>query len=396
MSWRSLDLTTKASAPLAIFAPSGYAYEAEGTKHVVFQGSNGDFESDAQLHEIWCETGDDWNHVNLTVDSGAPPASFFPSGYAYEEERTQHAIYSGDTLNTGDLGKIYEIYWGADDQKHWNDLTSAGGFGPSTNPPIGYDFGGNQIIVFRTNDGHVWVGERGLTGNWQHYDLNARYGVTAIANEPPTAFAQFDPVTNFTYIHILFYSANGQIHRFQGSGEAWIYQNVSQYAESAPPAADRPSGFSYNGGALYIVYRSNDGNINILRRGDPNISPNWEWGLLSGTQGAPTATPGTLPTAYVFAFDNTTHVDYADSAGDIHEIWSSDGLEWNWNPLTQNYGGPSAISSLAAYTFAKDNSQHIIYTGVDHHIWELQWTPGLREFGPLPNGGTIRPFDRRK
>jgi hypothetical protein len=55
MSWlragrRPLDLTLPASAPLAIFAPSAYAYLVEVTKHVVFQGSNEDFEGDTQLN----------------------------------------------------------------------------------------------------------------------------------------------------------------------------------------------------------------------------------------------------------------------------------------------------------------------------------------------------------
>ena len=47
--WRPLDLTLPASAPLAIFAPSAYAYLVEVTKHVVFQGSNEDFEGDTQI-----------------------------------------------------------------------------------------------------------------------------------------------------------------------------------------------------------------------------------------------------------------------------------------------------------------------------------------------------------
>jgi hypothetical protein len=404
--WRPLDLTLKASgAPLALFSPSAYAYEFEGTKHVVFQGSNGDFEGDQQIHELWCETGDAWTHVDLTTSTNpeAPSASFVPSGYAFEEERTQHAIYAGtsDQANT-----IYEIYWGTDDTKYSNNLTTAGGFGPSIAPPRGYDFGGVQYVVFRTTDGHVWVAERnaaasGYTPHWQSYDLNARYQdqMPAVAADTPTAFAQLDPINNYTFIHILYWSADGQIHRFYGSGEAWTYENVSQNAGPAPLAADQPSGFCYQGTKLFITYRSNDGHINILTNPNPFTQYTWLYGTLtgtggtlSGTGGAPLATPGTIPTGYVFPYDDTLHVDYADLAGNVHEVWSADSLEWNWNPLTQNYGGSPAISTLSAYTFAKDNTQHIVYNGDDHHIWELQWSPGFRYIPPF---GGIFPFKRK-
>lgn len=409
--WRPLDLTLQASgAPAAIFSPSAYAYLVEGTKHVVFQGSNEDIEPDTQIHELWCEASSDaWTHVNLTTSTNpeAPPASGVPSGYAFEEEQTQHAIYAGNTLSTSDQGKIYEIYWGTDDTKNSNTLTTAAGFGPSVNSPMGYDFGGVQHVVLTTTDSHVWVAERnaaasGYTPSWKSYDLNARYQdqMPAVAADTPTAFAQLDPVNNYTFVHILYWSPDGQIHRFYGSGEAWTYENVSQNAGPAPLAADRPSGFCYQGETLFIIYRSNDGHINILRYPNPFTEYTWFYGTLtgtggtlSGTGGAPLA--GTIPTGYVFPYDNTIHVDYADTAGNVHEIWSADSWEWNWNPLTQNFGGSTAISNLSAYTFAKDNTQHIVYTGDDHHIWELQWAPGVI-YRPVGGpGGGILPFKRK-
>jgi hypothetical protein len=88
------------------------------------------------------------------------------------------------------------------------------------------------------------------------------------------------------------------------------------------------------------------------------------------------AAASTTPTGYLFPYDNSLHVDYIDTAGRVNEMWSSDGLAWHWNPLSQNYGGLLPVSDLSAYTFAKDNSQHIVYTTNNHHIWELVYTPG--------------------
>jgi hypothetical protein len=71
------------------------------------------------------------------------------------------------------------------------------------------------------------------------------------------------------------------------------------------------------------------------------------------------------------------HIDYVDVNGQINELWSSNGIEWHWNPLTQHYGGLPPVTVLSAYTFAKDNSQHVVYTANNHHIWEFEWTPGV-------------------
>jgi hypothetical protein len=48
---------------------------------------------------------------------------------------------------------------------------------------------------------------------------------------------------------------------------------------------------------------------------------------------------------------------------------------WNLNDLTARTGAPRAISQPTAYLFAGQNTQHVVYTSVDHHVLELWWSP---------------------
>jgi hypothetical protein len=269
MGWRAIDLTSSAKAPLAVLAPSGYAYEAEGTQHVLYQGF-ANSNADKQIHELWSADQVAWNHTPLFKDIDAKPASGPPSGYAFAGEGTQHAIYAGDTTSPSDDGNIYEIYWQSGD-KTPNNLTVAAHLKPVARTPKGYDFNG-QVIVFEGRDGHVWVAQRGTTGDWKSYDLTSRYNVPVVTALPPTAFKQVDPVTKHTFVNILFASPDGDVHRFLGSGDAWSYENITMNAVRAPPASDSPSGFADQEGVVFVVYRSADQNLYLLKNSAGGIS----------------------------------------------------------------------------------------------------------------------------
>ncbi len=241
-------------------------------------------------------------------------------------------------------------------------------------------------------DGHVWVAERGTSGDWNAYDLTSRYNVPVVAADTPTAFKQVDPITHYTFVNILFMSADGDVHRFLGSGEAWTYENITQNATRAPPAFESPLGFSDELGVAFVTYKSSDQNIYLLKNTTIGISEPWgEPGRITGIEGSPLAALATSLTGYLFPYDNSLHVNYVDVDGLINEIWSGDGLEWHWNPLTQNYGGLPSVSGLSAHAFAKDNTQHVLYTAANHHIWEYEWTPREIIVHPRPRPtGPIR------
>ena len=65
MGWHYKDLTNITGAPLAFALPTGYAFDAYGTRHVTYVGI------DQHVHELWWNTGG-WHHKDLTVAAGLP------------------------------------------------------------------------------------------------------------------------------------------------------------------------------------------------------------------------------------------------------------------------------------------------------------------------------------
>jgi hypothetical protein len=66
-------------------------------------------------------------------------------------------------------------------------------------------------------------------------------------------------------------------------------------------------------------------------------------------------------------------VIYKGVAGHVHELWS-DGNGWHANDLTAATGAPDAAGgTIAAYAFESQATEHVIYAGVDRHLYELWW-----------------------
>jgi hypothetical protein len=105
MSWHHNDLTVAASAPLpgAVSGLSAYAFEDQDTQHIIYVGR------DFHINELWWDSNG-WHHNDLTAATGAPlPAvDSITSAYAFEDQGTQHVIYVGQDDH------INELWWAAD------------------------------------------------------------------------------------------------------------------------------------------------------------------------------------------------------------------------------------------------------------------------------------------
>ena len=152
-SWHHHDLTTAAGgAPLPASNPTGYAFDAQGTQHVVYLAT------DAHIHELWWDSNG-WHHNDLTAAAGsAPLASSDPVGYAFNAQRTQHVVY----VTSNPAGHIIELWWDSNGWHH-NDLTVAAGTAPSAaDRPAGYVFSRQNtqhVVHFAADDqgidGHI-------------------------------------------------------------------------------------------------------------------------------------------------------------------------------------------------------------------------------------------------
>ena len=145
--WRHSDLTAASQAPAANGEPTNYTFEAQGTQHVNYLGTDG------HVHELWWDYENGWQHNDLTYRTSAPLGGL-PSGYVFTSQGTQHVVYRGTE------GHIHELWW---DNSGWhhNDLSMgapdalmAGG------DPTGYEFipnvgQGSQHIIYASRDHHV-------------------------------------------------------------------------------------------------------------------------------------------------------------------------------------------------------------------------------------------------
>jgi hypothetical protein len=106
--WHHNDLTAATGAPLiaSLFSvPVAYVFDGQGTQHVLYQAT-GTPDTDGHVHELWWNSNG-WHHNDLTVATGAPLANVdsCPQGYAFEAQGTQHVVYSPTDQ------RVIELYW---------------------------------------------------------------------------------------------------------------------------------------------------------------------------------------------------------------------------------------------------------------------------------------------
>ncbi len=141
--WHHADLTAATGAPAAKAGPCAYMFNAQGTQHVDFVGT------DNHIHELWWDNNG-WHHADLTAATGAPAPVGTPVGYVFDPQGTQHIDYRGTDNH------IHELWW---DNNGWHhaDLTAATGAPAATAGPCAYMFNaqGTQHVDFVGTDNHI-------------------------------------------------------------------------------------------------------------------------------------------------------------------------------------------------------------------------------------------------
>ena len=97
--WHTDDLTATVGAPGSPWSVSGYAFEAQGTQHVIVDADH--------IVELWSDR-DGWHTDDLTTALGAPLSGGNGAvGYAFDAQGTQHVVYVGRNDR-----HIHELWWG--------------------------------------------------------------------------------------------------------------------------------------------------------------------------------------------------------------------------------------------------------------------------------------------
>jgi hypothetical protein len=291
-----------------------------------------------------------WHHHDLIPDATGGPvqtadASYLrPFGYAFDQQGTQHVLYQGKVGGGAD-GHIHELWWDGSSKWHHHDHTADLGH-PVSHNPFGYEFsgpwGGQQFIVYAAVDGQIrelrWDAH---DGRWHHWSLHEAIGpqTAPLALWPPTAYVVN---SQWRQRHVLYVGTDNLVRDFYWEPSGHWHLGTLTGAATNSPANGIPTGFAL-GAEQFVHYRGTDSHIHQVSW-DPNAG--WRPRDLTDNFGGPLAADAP-PTGYVF--NGELHVQYLGIDSHIHEYWS-DG-NWQHQDLTIRTGAPLARTGPSAYVF---------------------------------------------
>ena len=365
MGWNATDLKTPV-VPLAFSNPAANA--AGGTQRIVYEGFTVGQGGNGTLHLILWTNSNGWGYGGeLTSPTSAPRAEQFTdlASYYFAGQNSDHIDYIAVT------GHIYELLFDEDGWSAHDLSSSANARVDALNGPSAFEFKGIQEVFYRGQDLRVhelWWDVQG----WHHRDLTALTGSPTVHASGPTCYGFQAQSTQ----HVVYVASGqltgGHVHELWRDNQGWHHGGSLTGITGAPLADGQPTGYAFEAQfTQHVHYRGVDGQIHELRWGtDTN---GWHyWGSPSELAGAPAAAGD--PKGYVFVPQDTQHVVYMGLDRHVHELWS-DGA-WHHNDLTVRTSAPLAGSDPAGYSFNfLRDTQHVVYNSDDHHIIELAWTP---------------------
>jgi hypothetical protein len=254
--WHTADLTDVAAAPPAAGPITGYAFQAEGTQHVVYNGV------DNHIHELWFDrTG--WHTGDLTAATGAPPVATGAAltGYVFETQHTQHVVYISAPDN-----HIREL-WSGGTGWHTGDLTAASGAvaGAAGGPLVGYPFEKQrtQHVIYASADGRLH--ELWCEGtSWHTSDLTATTGAP-----PAQALTGYALEVQGTE-HVVYSGTNDRLYEVWWNN-GWHLGDLTAATGAPAPGAGGPLGYSFEVQATqHVIYVSaGDGHVREMWWGPP-------------------------------------------------------------------------------------------------------------------------------
>ena len=316
--WEHADITMLAGSPLADSRfIIGYAWPEGGTKQITYLGQDG------HVHEVVVSVGGSWQHTDLTMITGAPPAIQVCTGYSWSLEHTKQVIYVGDDNHLHELSVSVGGIW------HHHDLTAI------TNAPlpgshfmVGYEWtaGRCKQVCYVSRDGHVRELCLVAGGQWRQSDL------TALTNAPRAV----DIMVGYDWPEgrckqVAFVAEDGHIYELcMVSGSNWNCADLTAIA-NAPRAMDVLTGYAYpHGHSKQIVYLGQDSHIHEMY---VEIGGMWRRGDLTELANAPT-TPVLCMDGYAWSAGESKQVTYVGNDGRVRELWMPRSQNWMFTDLS--------------------------------------------------------------
>jgi hypothetical protein len=308
-----------------------------------------------------------WHLQDLTTEAGTAPSPIVkPAAYVFGAQGTQHVVYTD-----GNDTHVHELWWDSAGWHH-NDLTAATGAPQFAGPAAAYmfDLQGTQHVVYTAfiagNPPQLPIQELWWdSAGWHSNDLSPATGAPNASGRP--AGYVFDAQGTQ---HVLYFGASdAHVHELWWDLDGWHHNDLTA-ATGSPQAAGGPAGYVFDAqNTQHVIYRGSlDAHIHELWWD----SDGWHHNDLTAATGAPKA--GFVGVSgYMFDAQDTQHVVYAGVDKHVHELWwNTSG--WHHHDLSAATGAPDvADSAPAGYIFNAQRTQHVVYVGADSHVHELWW-----------------------
>ena len=337
-------------------------------EHVFYRDSQGD------LIEFYSGGDKNWFRTDLTKAADAPKAASNPSVYFVEGDKIAHVVYR--TMD----GQIHELYGAREPNKWFqNNLSTAANAPKAAGCPCGYAGpDSTQHVFYRTEDGSInelYFTKEGGAKAWQSRNLTTDTNAPKAASDPgafmvPASWAKF--FKDRDRQHVLYRGTDGQIHElfFSTKDKKWETVNLSA-ATNAPKATGHPMGyFLESSNTQHVVFRTQDGDICELYYPVDAKEPKWNMKNLTQEAKAPRAASD--PAAYVRNDDKSEYIVYRSEDGQIQELFfSPKQTKWAHHNLSVDTKAPKAMGTPTANLTEKPLTQHVFYLSGDSKLCEL-------------------------
>lgn len=318
-NWQHTDLSMLASAPLATSRfLVGYTWPLEGTKQVVYLGPGG------HIHELRVAPGGNWQHADLSVFTGAPPATQITAGYSWTAGNSKQIVFVGDDEH------LHELYMVSGQPWQHVDLTALTNAPlPGSSSMVGYEWTErcSKQLVYVGRDGHLHELFLKVGGNWEHSNL------TMLTNAPRTS----DIMVGYEWRdgrsqQIALVSEDGHVHELcMAAGQTWLHADLSAIT-GAPPAMNVLTGYAWDSGhSKQIAYLGRDGHIHELFVEAGKI---WQHVDLTEMAHAP-VTQVTALSGNPWSVGDAKQITYIGNDGDVRELWMPRHSDWKATNLSR-------------------------------------------------------------
>ncbi|GCE20981.1 hypothetical protein [Dictyobacter kobayashii] len=201
----------------------------------------------------------------------------------------------------------------------------------------------------------------------------------------------------------VYIDANSHIQQLSSKdGRTWQQTDLTQLTHSAVSNGKALTSYSWDkGDSQQVAFIDTLGHVHVLWAGEDG-----HWQVLDITQQAhaPLAN-GVILVNYEAASDGSQHIVYIDQQKHIQDLASIDGITWQATDITKlTHAALADGTTLSAFVWSKDESNHIVYVDTAKHLQELSSSPDgnwqaddlTQQYGaPLSNGHVVVAYEWR-